>query len=214
MKEVFSFRHQVSGSGKRGPDHLAGGFSLIEMLMVVGIMAILLVISVPAFSSLMSSNNLAQGGQILADQINLARQMASAKNQAIEFRLIRLGGVSAKGYHAVQLWGSDTTGVSRPLSRLILFPQNILVSENKTALSTALEYSSEGTMPAGAGAAGDAPYAAFQIRPSGVVTPPMPMDDFYFTVVSARHAEAATLPDNYVTVQINPQTGTALIYRP
>ena len=84
----------------------------------------------------------------------------------------------------------------------------------KSKLSSALQYSSTGTMPAAAGSTDNAPYVAFQIRPTGVVTPPIAMDDFYFTVVAAQFADATALPDNYVTVQINPQTGTALIYRP
>jgi uncharacterized protein (TIGR02596 family) len=197
------------------PAPAAAGFSLTELLVVVGIMAVLFVLAAPVVNSLVDSNRLSQGGQNLSEQINLARQTASSRNRAVEVRLIRVPDHSEQGYSAVQLWMADDSGQMREMSRLATLPTAVTIAEN-TNLSEVLPSLNKGTMEAGAMAGQE--YVAFQVRPTGMVIPAPPppdtMKNFFLTVVPIRSANASTLPDNYVMVQVNPLTATPLVYRP
>ena len=192
----------------------ASGFSLVELLVVVGIMAVLFLIAAPVVNSLMDSNNLARAGQSLADQVNLGRQTSSSRNRAVELRLIKVSDPNKKkGYTAMQLWMTDATGVSKQLDRAVMLPTGVAVAETKS-LSKGLELMTSGTMPADAAVGAGQAYAAFQIRPNGMVLPSQPMKDFFLTVVSIHVADATAYPDNYAMVQVNPLTATPLVYRP
>lgn len=185
-------------------------FTIIELLVVVAILGILMVITLPAVSSLMQSSDLTRGGQTLADQVNLARQLASAQNTPVEVRLIRLPG--REGFSAAQVWRADASGnltAARPMATL---PTSVTLSDN-AAHSGGVAALPTGTLPAGSSQSGAA-YAALQIRPSGLVTPVQDMSDLFFTVLSAGRISDATLPPNYFMLQINPLTGTPLVYRP
>lgn len=189
------------------------GFSLIELLAVLGIIGILFALVVPSVTSMMEGSNLTQAGQTLADQVNLARQIASAKNQTVEIRLIKRP-ATAPGYNAVQLWSTPGTSAPKPLGKIADFPQGMVISENKTKLSIALDKVTTSTMPDPSDSSASLIYAAFQIRPSGIVTPTLDMKNLFFTVLSAKNADATDFPNNYLMVQINPLTGNALTYRP
>ena len=195
-------------------------FTLIELIVVMSIMMILMTMVTPMVSSIVESNNLSRAGQLVADQIRLARQMASAGNRTVEVRLIQAPALSSTGYSAIQLWtatpprGDNTTETMKQAGKAIALPQSTVISQDSTALSMLLSnVATTNTMPSG-GIYSNAPYAAFQIRPSGAVTPTMNMNVLYLTIVPSRYATQTTLPKNYAIVQINSNTGTPLLYRP
>jgi len=171
---------------------------------------LLAALTVPALSSLMQSTDLARGGQVVADQVNLARQTASAQNTVVEMRFIELPGRA--GYSAVQLWRSDSTGGMKPVRGLLTLPQSVTIAPNPP-LPGALGDLPTGSMPADSPVA-NASYAALQIRPSGQVTPVLAMSNLFFSVIPAAFADESQLPPNYFLVQINPLTGIPLVYRP
>jgi uncharacterized protein (TIGR02596 family) len=186
-------------------------------MVVMVIMAILMAVSIPALSSLTESNNLTRGGQMLADQIGLARQLSAAKNRAVEVRLIKSDTNFPGGFNSIQLWISDDSGIFHPASRLASLPKSILISE-KPLVSAAFGgtggLTGTNSMPASAGLLANAKYAVFQVRPSGTIAPTLAMSNSTLTVISSKFATNNSLPKNYITIQVNPLTATPLIYRP
>jgi uncharacterized protein (TIGR02596 family) len=197
------------------------GYTLLELLAVMAIMAILLAVMVPSISGLNESNNITRGGQVFADEITLARQIASSRNITVEVRCINIPTRSANGYTGLQLW-SPGGATSIPVSRLQTMPDGIAISQDKTTVSSLFSsYQMNGVMPAGSPASGDS-YWSFTINPSGMVGP-LPtsgvniapdMSTLTVGVLPARYAANTALPANYVLIQINPVTAATVNYRP
>ena len=167
MKTSYSLVETVRRSSR-------AGFSLIELLTVLTIVSILSAATIPAMQSILQSTKITQAGQTLTEQINLARQIASARNTTVQVRLIKLAqlqNASATGYNAVQLWGSPSgTAQSIALGRIMTFPPSVVISEDTTNYSKLLAstgaVTSSSTM---AVPSGTASYIAFSVMPSGVI---------------------------------------------
>jgi uncharacterized protein (TIGR02596 family) len=212
-----------------------GAFSLVELLVVLGIMGILLYLTIPASMSLQQSSNLNLAGQAVADEIASGRQFASGANRVVEVRFLApsnwstVGSPNYTGFHAIQLWAPNESGVSVPVDRLITLPDGIEISGNSTLsplLHTPIAAPEVTTNPA-------APYVSFYIRPAGNVTvggtAPSSSSStgtdtednagarapsYFFTILSVRYDSNSTVPVNYVTLQVNPDTGHTQTYRP
>ncbi|MEP6671090.1 MAG: Verru_Chthon cassette protein D [Chthoniobacter sp.] len=131
-------------------------FSLIELMVVIFIIGIIAAFVVPAMPTILRGSQIAQGSQVLADQLNLARQYALSKNHPVEVRLIRfadpevpgevLNGVSTPSngaYRAIQILETldtvdQSTGdfVRLPIDKPQLLPQAVVL--NKSRLSTVI----------------------------------------------------------------------------
>jgi uncharacterized protein (TIGR02596 family) len=206
----------------------AGGFTLVELITVLAILVLLAALSVPAVVSLQQSDNLSSAGQIVASQINLARQLAATTNRSVQVRLIQVPSLAPNGYCAIQIWNANLTGATgsgstiaptigwTAVSRLAFLPQTAIAAYSSSAnLSELLSAANivTGQMPTG-GATSNANYYAFQISPAGLVTPSLAISSSYLSIVPARNGSGASIPANYVSIQIDPQTATALVYRP
>lgn len=192
--------------------------TLMELLVVIAIIAMIAGFSIPKLASISESSNLTAAGQILSDQIKLAAQTASSRNEIVEVRLIKatpsMGGSTA--YSSLQIWNPDSTGTLRPMEKIVALPQGIVISENPgfSPLLT-LPHISKGTLSGGAASAST--YTAFKIHPSGFFEPAPDFaspSQLYLTLLGSRYSSAASLPPNYVTLQISPYTCGITIYRP
>ena len=189
-------------------------FSLIELLVVVAIIGIMAALAVPAFSSISAASGITRGGQLVGDQIILARQEAVSKNRDIEVRLIDMTNGVWSGYTALQLWIKDEAGVLSPLGKLQRLPEGVLILSNAvySPLLTADSTVSAGPMP-NSGPAALRPYKGFRIRANGSPSGSITANNNFLTVVLAREA-SQTPQANYYSVSVNPITSKVKIYRP
>lgn len=197
------------------------GFSLVELLVVIAVIAILSTMATAGLKNVARSTNLASAAQSLADQMALARQTASARNLPVEIRIYQLpefdstSGANMR-WRGLQSFLMDGTKAT-PLGRATLFPSRVVV--NSTAASplfAAMEQTS-GPFP---GFGTDArPYRTITIRPNGQVetgTSTTLADNQWFLTLHHENdpVVANSLPANFVAVQINPVTGRVGTLRP
>jgi uncharacterized protein (TIGR02596 family) len=176
------------------------GFTILELLAVMAIMGILLAVTVPSISGMMQSNNISSAGQTVSDQVNLARQTASAQNITVDVICMQLPGShfpQTGGFNAIQLWApsrgpiSTTTGLptGQAVGRIINLPDGVVISQDTTKFSTLFAtyprptqatqppaLLPNGVSPATSGtiptpAAATPLYVYFSINPNGLVGP-------------------------------------------
>lgn len=193
-------------------------FSLVELLIVVGLIVIMLSLAVPAVNTVMISTNLNRGGQAFVDQIILARQMALTRNRDIEVRFWELTNSSTQGYRAIQLWLVDENGTNRfPLTRITQLPEGIIINTNPN-LSPLLfgpnvPIRGETNFPS----YGKARYVGFRYRANGEADISIGSGGksaSNFLTIQHFSSEADTLPPNFYGIQVNPLTGRVTTYRP
>lgn len=222
------------------------GVSLVEMIAVMAIMAIVCVATIPNLESLSRASAITQGGQEVAEEINLARQMASTRNSHVQVRLIALAKVadpSATGFNAVQTWGTDSdTGEPIALDRINILPDGVVISQDAVSYSPLLTITGNTVANGSSGLAalpqmtvprGLAYFASVCIAPSGMpclsagtsTSQRSLMAGLYLSIVPSYFGSASTPPSmtssrqpgapaDYLVVQINPDTGNPLVYRP
>jgi uncharacterized protein (TIGR02596 family) len=207
------------------------GFSLIELLAVLAIIGILAYLVVPVTASLQEAGNLGYSGQVVIDQLAVARQYAASSNQTVYVRFIAAN-PSYQGYNAIQLWRPDPAnpGQFLAMDRAVRLANGIEISTTSalSPLVSTLVTGDGGTMPTGSSIPGKFVY--FAIRPDGNVSVPNPppgvnvatatnaayqfLPSYFLTLLSVRYDANTTLPKNYVTVQVNPDTASTQVYRP
>src|SRR4051794_11618182 len=104
------------------------GFSLLELLIVCGVIAVVVAFTIPAVTTMIRGSQLTQGAQLLTDQMSLARQRALTKCRAVEVRFYKFGDSEAPGesigdsgtgkYRAFQLFDVLPSGPAVPLGRI------------------------------------------------------------------------------------------------
>ncbi len=195
------------------------GFTLLELLAVIGILAILTTLAVPAVGSIMQSMSITQGGQIVEAQFALARQLAVSKNKTVEVRLIRYAVEGAPGevpatpstgkFRALQLFSPSEKGLVEPIGRVQKLPPSVVLSKNASAsplLERALVDSSDRL-------AGGVryQYASFRFRADGS-TDLDPNQQWFVTLKQTTANEA--IPKNFAMVAVDPVNGNIQTYRP
>lgn len=202
---------QLSGSLRRTSRLQA--FSLIELLVVMGVIVLIASLVVPSFSSIVVGTNLSRAGQIIGDELTLARQEAVTKNRDVIVRFYKWTEVGDSEWRGIQLLSEIKVGAStevRPLGRLKTLPQGVVLDSD---LSPILELPGETlendvSPPDKEGLS----VASFRFRANGTTQPQFANDANYVTVRNL--TASGNPPDNYYTLQINPVTGKVSTYRP
>lgn len=191
-------------------------FSLVELLLVVGIVAIILAFLVPAADQALRGSTLAQSGQMVGDQIASARQLAIARNRPVFVRFYKLSGQGVNGeeaYCAVQSMEQREDGTLHPLSKVNRLHENVQISDSAT-YSTLIANARDTGSDTISGQ--NANYAGFRFLPDGStdLDPTTPEGWFLTLVGRAPSGPQGETPKNFYTIRINPHTGQTRVFRP
>jgi uncharacterized protein (TIGR02596 family) len=194
------------------------GFTLVELLVVITIMAILISFSVPAFNAIGQAHKLTTGGEVVVAQLNLGRQHAITLNRPVELRFYQTPDpvTGQDEYNCVQLLSLLDDGSLSPLGGVARFPEGVIIS-SEAELSPLLSNAGVITGQAllgGEGGEAERDYTAFRISPSARPTLAGTFQDTFVTVLFAVDAVDESAPANFITIQVNPGNSTVRIYRP
>jgi uncharacterized protein (TIGR02596 family) len=179
-------------------------------------MAVLLVLLIPAFTSIGEASRLTSATQTVIAELSRARQEAISRNRAVEVRLYEVppkdepDNVTMTGVRAIRTIVLDETADFGPNARtgkLMYLPNGIRVSDNSTLTSSSWSRTGTESLPK----VGDAKYIGFRFRPNGGA-------EFgssnlvFWTLVGDRAGSA--LPANFSTIQLDVRTGRVRLFRP
>lgn len=212
-------------------------FSLIEMMVVLGVVGLLLAFAAPNLFSLLTSSTLSGEGTVLRNQFTFAQQIAVSKSSDVEVRFFKYADASAaqldERFRAYQLYQFNREGDMVPISTFFRIRTPVAVHEDTTTiLNTSASsgskndrkygfiapYDGMSDAPVGeGGAVVSCPYVAFRFRPDGSTDLPFRTsqdDTWYLTLVQGEGALDQSEPDNYVCLQINSYNGQVTEFRP
>lgn len=220
QKAGFSIPHisNTRSSTHRKPS----GFTLIELLVVISIAMLLISLGANVATNVVEANQLSQAGEMIQDELRLARQTALARDRVVEVRFYKPEAADSfgdqQGVNAVQCFIFDDENIAAtPLRDVKRLPGAIKVSDDATLSSLIVpariktDWTGSDTQVAipdtGTG------YAVYRIRflPDGG-TDLDNQQQWFLTLHNRRERQSP--PPNYVTIQVKPARGTVRTFRP
>jgi uncharacterized protein (TIGR02596 family) len=228
LMEWFSPRASRCASSSRV------GFTLVELLVVVAIIGVLSTFAIGGLRSISRASALTTTAQRVADQINLARQIATARNLPVEVRVYSLPyfGMTSGGawlFRGMQVYVVNGTNYEAA-SRRVLFPERVIIRDQDLVSVMSRVSWSNPIITTNWGEFGKSGYGYryFTIRPDGKAviynttdyTNNIALNDYnnWFTLHNWEQdipcGSSQPMPSNYAIVQINPFDSKATIIRP
>ena len=205
------------------------GFSLVELLVVVAIIGMLAALAMGGLSNTVRSSKLTNTAQRVADQINVARQVAAARNLPVEVRFYKLpwfdqtiGG--ARVYRGMQTFVTDGITFTNPVSKPFLFPDRVAIRIDSPlrGMIKYVDYNSPGLADFGIYGRGTIGYNVFTIRPNGMLvsgtSTNISATNNFMTLQNWEPDSTldSSVPThaNYALVRVDPITAKVTILRP
>lgn len=198
------------------------GFSLLELLVVIGVVLVLVAMVVPTIGRMNEGLNLTRAGNQVVDAINHARSVALTRSQPVEVWFLRLAsteGGDDVAYRAIQSRVLAADGTTEWIARMQRLPESTIISSSQARSNVIGRQSPQ--------AVADTPDVVvdgvgIRIYPSGraeVVSPSASMgltEPLFFTIGHERDVgdDGTTMPGNFFAVQIDPRNGRVTSLRP
>lgn len=212
------------------------GFSLIEVLVVATIIGVLAVLGAGALNGLTGAYDLASAGQMVVDELSLARQIAITENCAVEFQIYKIkpASLDTDEYCAMALVKSSPaaagSGTQKTFVRRISYLPTRTVFDPRVKFSSLLDGqpTESASLPFASTAPADAsvppavrslPVVSFRFRPNGSADlastdPAGARRHWTLTLRGYRPPPADSLPANFITISLDPLTGKAVPFQP
>ena len=191
------------------------GFSLVEMLVVIGIIALMTTLVVPAISAA-KSTQLQVDAQSIVAELDLARQLAASLNKNHEVRILKFidpaNGSTQSCFQGMQIYSVEPDNTRNAAGRLKRFGSGIAANETtqlSPALASPTSAPASSTLPGGISYS----YSVIGFRPDGSTTLAAGANWLTLQDVTA-NVTRTTFPPNYVTIEIEPVIGSVRAYRP
>lgn len=201
----------------------AAGFTLIEILVVLAIVAALIAFTLPSIEPALKGSKLKQAGEELEAALATARQVAITTNSPVEFRFYKFtdeakaGGVPFfRAYQAVQLLAdARDTSFNRsnaevfPVTEVISMPGTYVILEDDEYSNLVTDEQLLQAINYRIPRAENAEYKAFQFGADGSTNlKNSSVPNWVATIVDNRFADGLTdLPDEFITVEVDAVTG-------
>lgn len=154
-------------------------FTLVELLTVVGIIALLIALATPTLVDVIRSTRLSSAGDSLLNRLNLTQQEAIARSKEVEIRFYKYANVtsdrpSQQLFYAYQVVetpsGGDAVAISEPYyfdSGVVLATQDELSPMLQTTAAQTQNNGQYVFSPGSGGGGGSVEYAALRFFPDG-----------------------------------------------
>lgn len=219
MKTTTSTRFQHHARRQQA-SHIATGFTLIEIVVVVALVAMIFAFATPYTLSAVRAASLSSAGDTLMQKLSLAQQRAVTENRPVglDFFFYLKDGVQA--CHAIQLVKYDAaTNLATPLEEPTYWGDGraLLVEGTLSPMFVGnLSAADTGTAAQEPFKALEATFYRILFYPNGSTNLNVPLRDAYLTLISIQNyqEDLSEPPPNYYTVQVDPVTGRTRSYRP
>jgi len=190
------------------------GFSLLEMLLVLALIAGLVALAAEGYSTTVQSTAVTTGADMISDAFTEARQCAVAQNTSVEVRIYDLPPQpgAAPVYDAIQLHWLKADGTTPPVNNIMLLSSWIAIDAT-TAHSPLIAANTQTATPDAGDARLSGTTRVFHFLPDGT-TDLDPAANWFLTVRAASQSDPAHFPSNWACVKVDPVTGRPQIYRP
>ncbi|WP_166442519.1 Verru_Chthon cassette protein D [Phragmitibacter flavus] len=193
------------------------GFTLVELLFVVAIVGLLTTVAVASVSGALASQRLSTAMRQLSADLHQATMLARKENLPVELRFYQLppatqpGAMAWRAYQIGLLNGWDAEGNPR-----VNFPTEMQRFPEDVVLMPDAQYNSFQGQPvhqnASTGPAADAPYVSYFIHSNGATTLPLHAPAVLTLVRETTKGIPATLPKDFRSIVIDPQTHQSRTY--
>ena len=166
------------------------GFSLIEMMIVVVVIAFLLAMTAPTMFSNMRASELSTQGDLLKNRLSLAQQTALSSNSDVEIRFFKYADTSnaevLPRFRGFRFYQYNELGKLVPVSELFNLTGSVMISDEKT-YSTIISEMPEKDLPPNdlvqfSIGVKEVDYVAFRYLPDGSTTLPKTGETWFLTL--------------------------------
>jgi uncharacterized protein (TIGR02596 family) len=185
-------------------------FTLLELMLTMGIVALLSFISITGLSRLIEANAIGSGAQMIQDCLAEAQQDAIAQNTTVEVRLY--AAASGDAFNTLQLHLRNADGTTPSIAPPVLLPASTVIDDTPVH-SSLVTTNAQTPSPDPADPRLNAQTRCFHFLPGGATDLATP-GPWTLTVRAASQSNPARFPSNWACVTLDPVTGRAQIYRP